>query len=761
MENRISLNPKNIIRLLGNESSIFHKFLTNFIQAMNEESTYYQKWKEISKKIYGEHFLLESSDSKIFQIYNQDTNPNLSILLFCLLTYYAMIIKSITTEILRNRIFNGDIKEILGTEFFSWYLENPSDNLKENIEELSKILLNFDLSGLNYQIDLFQDLYQNIIHQKIRHQLGEFYTPDWLADFLIEEMDLKPDLNQKILDPSCGSGIFLVKMINFFKHIGEKKQLKNQAILACILKNIHGFDLNPIAIFTSKVNYLLNILDLIDPVFDNNISLPIFEKDALIEKDRNYDIIIGNPPWVNWEDLPINYRTDLIEKCKAYGLFSLKGFQARLGGGRKDFSIIFLYFCIDNYLKLGGKLGFLITQTIFKTKGAGEGFRGFTLENVNVPLKVIKVHDLVEIRPFDSSNMTSLIIMVKGKRTTYPIDYIKWKYLKNKDIIDSLEKFYSQTYKIPLLANPIDENNEKSPWVTLPKELFSLKSQLKPSDYTAYLGMNSGGANGVYWVKILSKKDNLVEIVNLPEEGKKKVKKIKAIIESDLLYPVIKSRHLKKWDVNQTNIFTIITQDINSRKGYENLEKQYPNTFNYLLNFKKLLISRAAFKKYFKNTDPFYSMFNISEKLFYPYKVVWNRMGKRLEAAVISSQTDKELGKKILIPDNVLSFIPFKELEEAHYVCAIMNSSLNSFLLNQFSVSGAKSYGTPSILNYLNIKKYNQSPIHEKLSKLSKILHLETKKDKNSIEKQIDDLIFELYQIPYDIKNLIFEYIDI
>jgi len=60
-------------------------------------------------------------------------------------------------------------------------------------------------------------------------------------------------------------------------------------------------------------------------------------------------------------------------------LFSLKGFHTRLGGGKKDFSMLFTYASCDYYLKDdlkdGAKLAFLITQEVFRSKGAGEGFR--------------------------------------------------------------------------------------------------------------------------------------------------------------------------------------------------------------------------------------------------------------------------------------------------------------------------------------------------------------------------------------------------
>ena len=96
----------------------------------------------------------------------------------------------------------------------------------------------------------------------------------------------------------------------------------------------------------------------------------------------------GNPPWVRWGYLPEGYRDATLKLWKEYGLFSLCGMDVRLSAGEKGFSMLFTYVAADRYLKKGKKLAFLITQEVFKTKGADEGFRGFKVKNT--PVKVVK-----------------------------------------------------------------------------------------------------------------------------------------------------------------------------------------------------------------------------------------------------------------------------------------------------------------------------------------------------------------------------------
>ena len=79
--------------------------------------------------------------------------------------------------------------------------------------------------------------------------------------------------------------------------------------------------------------------------------------------------------------------------------------------------MLMLYATADRYLKNGGRLGMVITQTLFQTVGAGDGFRGFRLGSDGEPLKVLRVDDFVEMRPFgDAANWTSTIVVQKGFR---------------------------------------------------------------------------------------------------------------------------------------------------------------------------------------------------------------------------------------------------------------------------------------------------------------------------------------------------------
>ena len=108
--------------------------------------------------------------------------------------------------------------------------------------------------------------------------------------------------------------------------------------------------------------------------FIKNAFAPVFLRTQPV------DLVVGNPPWVNWESLPEEYRKETVPLWSVHNLFTHKGYEAILGKAKDDISVLLTYVALDDYLKPTGRLGFIITQSVFKTAGAGQGFRRFRLD---------------------------------------------------------------------------------------------------------------------------------------------------------------------------------------------------------------------------------------------------------------------------------------------------------------------------------------------------------------------------------------------
>jgi hypothetical protein len=418
-----------------------------------------------------------------------------------------------------------------------------------------------------------------------------------------------------------------------------------------------------------------------------------------------------------------------------YGLFSLSGNEARHGGGKKDLSMLMLYAAADRYLRSGGRLGMVITQTLFQTKGAGDGFRRFRLGPDGQPLKVLRVDDMAALRPFgDAANWTSTIVLEKGAVTEYPVPYFKWDEERaargvepatfspgtcaGRDGEGDAPSIHHFT------ARPIDPVRPGSPWLVLPKEpsAFPLVGR---SDYTAHLGANSGGANGVYWVEVLdADHEGGVRICNVAARGKHPIDTIERVIEPELLYPLLRWSDVQRFSAIPRG-HILLAQDPEKRTGIEEdvMRRRCPRTLAYLQKFHDLLTARAAYRRY-QQRAPFYSMYNVGPYTVAPVKVVWRRMDRQINAAVVEEVEDRLLGRRPVIPQETCVLVACDSADEAHYVCAVLNSAVVNDLVSAHSVRGGKSFGTPGMLEFVPVRRFRpDDPRHAQLAALSRQAH--------------------------------------
>jgi methylase of polypeptide subunit release factors len=662
--------------------------------------------------------------------------------LFALQTYYALLLQLLVRRF--PTLENIDFYE----EPFSWRLWAENGDLTGELACLSHATEEYhhwqveqDASSSG---DLLKALYQELFPRPLRHRLGEYYTPDWLARHVLDQVGYSGGPKRRLLDPACGSGTFLLMAIQRIRaawlssHCDDVQARSKIELCKQILSHVVGMDLNPLAVMTARANYLIAIHDLLP--LSEPWEIPIYLGDAILNVpphnvlcQEQFDVIVGNPPWIAWDNLPADYREATKPLWEHYGLFSLSGNEARHGGGKKDLSMLMLYAVADRYLKSGGRLGFVITQTLFQTKGAGDGFRRFRLGSDGEHLKVERVDDFVAMRPFDgAANWTSTVVIQKGQATQYPVPYIKWRMVDDKRAAS------------PFYARPIDAMRPGSPWFLQPDGFeMQLEELIGHSDYQAHLGANTGGANGVYWLELLGKQDGGVRVRNIPGKGKADVEVVEAVIEPDLLYPLLRWRNIARYAA-KPGLYLLLVQDCATRTGIDEvlMGEKYPRTLEYLKHFEQCLNGRAAYRRY-QEGRPFYSMYNVGPYTTAPIKVVWRRMDRRMNAAVVISIDDPLLGRRPVIPQETCVLIACQSLAEAHYLCAVLNSSLVNYLVQSHSVQGGKGFGTPNMLEYLNLRRFDPlNATHEELAKCSKAAHQEMKPE---IETLIDRLVVKSY----------------
>ncbi len=153
--------------------------------------------------------------------------------------------------------------------------------------------------------DVLKILYESLIDRDERHGLGEYYTPDWLAAKIARHAVERP-IEQRVLDPACGSGTFLFHAIRNFIKEAEEAGLEEKLRAEEATNHIAGMDIHPVAVIVARVTYLLALAPVIARRA-GSLSIPVYLGDALqlstAETMHLKELVIRVPPPPEGADL--------------------------------------------------------------------------------------------------------------------------------------------------------------------------------------------------------------------------------------------------------------------------------------------------------------------------------------------------------------------------------------------------------------------------------------------------------------------------
>lgn len=148
----------------------------------------------------------------------------------------------------------AQIAGVVEEDFFDWIIEVPGGD--QFVRALARRLARFNWESVEH--DVMKVLYESIIGRRERYSLGEYYTPDWLAERIVTETVTDP-LNDRALDPGCGSGTFLFHAVRHYLAAADASGLSNEEAIRGATEHVIGVDLHPLAVTFARVTYLLTI----------------------------------------------------------------------------------------------------------------------------------------------------------------------------------------------------------------------------------------------------------------------------------------------------------------------------------------------------------------------------------------------------------------------------------------------------------------------------------------------------------------------
>lgn len=166
---------------------------------------------------------------------------------------------------------------VVEADFFDWIVEVEGGDAF--VRSLADRIARFNWADVEH--DVLKHLYESVIPQSERADLGEYYTPDWLADRVVATTVSDP-LGQRVLDPSCGSGTFLFHAIRAYLDAADGASIPTGQALAGLTERVIGVDVHPVSVTLARVTYLLAIgADRLSRDDRPPLSVPVYLGDSL------------------------------------------------------------------------------------------------------------------------------------------------------------------------------------------------------------------------------------------------------------------------------------------------------------------------------------------------------------------------------------------------------------------------------------------------------------------------------------------------
>jgi hypothetical protein len=687
------------------------------------------------------------------------------------------------------------IINLLEGDFFSWYCDHKqwTPSLAETIRSMFEILARYEEAGhifeANEAPDLFRELYQAAVPRVVRSSLGEFYTPYWLAERVLESAS--PRKGWRAIDPCCGSGTFVVAAIAKVRNECRARVLSDRDTLDEILDRVKAVDLNPLGVLTTRINYFIHVSALLGnaksalviPVYLGDAAaipervtledveclrfelktlkspisatLPIslvedtpkfmqlmldYERhikgqkraeakslllgaiqpshrtfsiskavmaltDRLIELEQNgwngiwarilsnflttaclgkLSVVVGNPPWIDWKNLPAGYRERVKGMCIDRGLFSGAG---RTGGINLNICALISYVAMTNWLQRNGRLAFLMPREL-ANQASYEGWRRLggkwtflafdDWSKAGHPFDPVKEDFMTFVLGRSETPIRSVPVTSYTKKPKVERKATDWN---SADATDNLLVSHGVAGQIIpsstafTFARDVTELNEFALVAGECEYVGREGIQFYPQELQLFRYAEDGPRAGT------------VRLTNIQvKKAQHRVPKQKVVLETTYLFPLVTAPEIKPFQFHYDGLLVAFPYDATTPTkpiAPAELGESSPFLLSYYEKHRELIESLSPFNAKIRGPDPgaFYGLARTGPYSFADVYVAF-RKDTQWCAAVVSKQAvpwGEE--KRFVFQSHAVSMCErqsggFVTEEEAHYICAILNAPL-------------------------------------------------------------------------------------
>ncbi len=596
-----------------------------------------------------------------------------------------------------DRLENGQLAEdmraprLMGGDLFGWYADalHEDEQLRNSIRSLLGAFAQLAWARLTHAArvtsDLLRDFYTGVVPRKLRKGLGEFFTPEWLAERVVDQalhLGGHTDVSViRFLDPTCGSGTFLAAAMRRSISASRATGADDHVVATRAIEAVTGFDVNPVSPLMARVNLLLTLGDLADhlpevtfnvfqadsilipepptgevrfdqadaaltiPLVIGNVSLPSSlaslpavaglarTADNSIQRNRSeatfrsrlkselpamgvapeeyeaalnaaeelykvlrrlhlegkdgvwahvieqsfaprvldpVDVVVGNPPWISWKNLPEEWRDRSESTWRQWGLWQRK----RVGGGTPmgDISSLLLARTVATYCP-NGIIALLLPDGVLLNEPGGRAIRRCHLvtgEADGQRFRPLFVDDFAALKPFsDAANRPIALYVRSGEPPTFPFPGQEWVRAKKRvplpvhtalpaarRVLDTQDVSYA----------PTNEGDIASKWRPISAGGQDASGVAPGVPYVWGQGFHTRGADGIYYCEVVSSAPfpgGLVRVRTRPDLGRntRGLEPSEGLVEAKYLWPLLKGANVAPFTIEESGLHAIVPHD--------------------------------------------------------------------------------------------------------------------------------------------------------------------------------------------------------
>ena len=491
-------------------------------------------------------------------------------------------------------------------------------------------------------------------------EIGRVFTPLEWAIWCVKKFGVYKRWIQgaSIIDPTCGQGVF-------FEALFVLANKNNHLIRESDLLRLTGIEITP-----SDKDIFLNLAL-------NKYQLHFPEKNFItndfldVKGNNQFDMAVGNPPWVNFTDLSSRYKSKIKDHFIEYGLVKNKQ-NVLLGASRIDFASLILKKVMKDHVKSGGQGLFFVPLSIFFNEDANREFR--PQDGIRNTFSVHKMFDFERGYVFkDIHTRNGFVVLKRNEKQEFPV---------------AMEKLHANGSTSKSWCRPTFSNGA---WIQsqkrddkLPVHLISVERKQMPRQ-----GMNSCGLNKVF---VLERHDMIQNHNDEPFTFTNGFGNT-VTLESKYVLPLMHAGLFGRKKPSKIRYILCLHNRDGSALGYGDLE-QFPLTLEYLNQYRDEMSHRkGVLIQSLISKGGFWSLLGVGAYSFSKYKISWESLGRSEFKAVVLD--GKWQGNQAMH-----SYIPSRSLEDATRICSELNDIVPNYL-KSFGMEGTCNWAQPGRIKHL------------------------------------------------------------